>query len=66
MPAQTDEFDFSRFPDKLSDLPKVDGQPQGCAWGLFDQEGKRDELGCESVIQSSPESILILSLAHQA
>lgn len=27
------------FPD-FDDLPKVEGQPQGCAWGVFDKDGK--------------------------
>lgn len=26
-------------------LPKVEGMPQGCAWGLFDKDGKKDLLG---------------------
>jgi hypothetical protein len=26
-------------------LPKVEGMPQGCAWGLFDKGGKKDALG---------------------
>ena len=26
-------------------LPQVEGQPQGCAWGIFDQKGKKDVLG---------------------
>ncbi|KAJ9667946.1 hypothetical protein H2201_001751 [Coniosporium apollinis] len=29
----------------FDDLPKVEGQPQGCIWGLFDTEGKKDEVG---------------------
>lgn len=27
------------------DLPKVDGKPQGCAWGLWDKDGVKDQLG---------------------
>ncbi|KAI0535497.1 putative cyclase-domain-containing protein [Xylaria digitata] len=26
-------------------LPEVEGMPQGCAWGLFDKDGKKDLLG---------------------
>jgi hypothetical protein len=26
-------------------LPKVNGMPQGCAWGVFDKDGKKDVLG---------------------
>lgn len=33
------------IPD-FDDLPKVEGMPQGCAWGVFDKEkGKKDLLG---------------------
>ncbi|KJX92216.1 hypothetical protein TI39_contig5889g00005 [Zymoseptoria brevis] len=34
-------FTFPAF----DQLPKVAGQPQGCAWGLFDKPGSKDELG---------------------
>jgi len=33
--------DFPNF----DQLPKVEGQPQGCLWGYFDKNGERDELG---------------------
>jgi hypothetical protein len=33
-----------KLPD-FDDLPKVEGMPQGCAWGLFDQNGKKDVYG---------------------
>jgi len=26
-------------------LPKVQGMPQGCAWGVFDKDGKKDVMG---------------------
>jgi kynurenine formamidase len=32
------------FP-KFDHLPKVEGQPQGCCWGLFDTRIKKDEIG---------------------
>ena len=32
------------FPS-LDDLPKVEGQPQGCLWGFFDKGQKKDEIG---------------------
>jgi hypothetical protein len=32
------------IPD-FDDLPKVEGMPQGCAWGVFDKDGKKDLLG---------------------
>jgi hypothetical protein len=33
-----------QFP-AFDDLPKVEGEPQGCIWGLFDTNGKKDEIG---------------------
>ncbi|POR36273.1 Uncharacterized protein TPAR_03518 [Tolypocladium paradoxum] len=29
----------------FDDLPKVEGMPQGCAWGVFDRHGKKDLVG---------------------
>lgn len=37
-------MDPSTYPD-FDDLPKVEGQPQGCAWGVFDKDGKKDVFG---------------------
>ncbi|KAK4626333.1 hypothetical protein CLAFUW4_04997 [Fulvia fulva] len=34
-------FTFPTF----DQLPKVEGQPQGCAWGLFDKNGVKDQVG---------------------
>ncbi|KAI0555595.1 hypothetical protein F4679DRAFT_176535 [Xylaria curta] len=28
------------------DLPPVKGMPHGCAWGIFDKDGKKDSFGC--------------------
>ena len=36
------------FPE-FDQLPPVKDQPQGCLWGFFDQDGKKDELGSESL-----------------
>lgn len=33
-----------KFP-AFDELPKVDGEPQGCIWGFFDKDGKKDEIG---------------------
>lgn len=33
-----------QFP-KFEELPKVEGEPQGCLWGFFDKDGKKDEIG---------------------
>lgn len=34
-------FSFPSF----DQLPRVEGQPQGCLWGIFDKPGQRDEIG---------------------
>lgn len=39
--AMGNEHKFPAF----DDLPKVDGMPQGCIWGLYDKDGKKDEAG---------------------
>lgn len=36
--------DYSNIPD-FDSLPAVEGMPQGCAWGIFDKNGKKDHLG---------------------
>ncbi|KAJ5585588.1 cyclase [Penicillium hispanicum] len=36
MPLQLPDFDS---------LPSVDGMPQGCAWGIFDKDGRKDVFG---------------------
>ena len=28
-----------------NDIPKVPGMPHGCAWGLWDKNGEKDQLG---------------------
>ncbi|KAI1311472.1 putative cyclase-domain-containing protein [Xylaria venustula] len=37
-------MDITKIPD-FDSLPKVNGKPQGCAWGVFDTDGKKDLLG---------------------
>ncbi|PHH85117.1 hypothetical protein CDD83_872 [Cordyceps sp. RAO-2017] len=29
----------------FDDLPPVEGMPQGCTWGVFDRDGKKDLVG---------------------
>lgn len=36
--------DPSSVPD-FDDLPKVEGMPKGCAWGVFDRDGQKDKVG---------------------
>lgn len=36
--------DPKSVPD-FDDLPRVEGMPQGCAWGIFDQNGEKDKVG---------------------
>ncbi|KAK5113836.1 hypothetical protein LTR62_003220 [Meristemomyces frigidus] len=35
---------MSKIPD-FDDLPEVKGMPQGCAWGVYDKDGKKDVYG---------------------
>lgn len=35
---------FTDLPD-FDSLPPVQGMPRGCAWGVFDHDGKKDNLG---------------------
>jgi hypothetical protein len=36
--------DYKNLPD-FDSLPKIKDMPQGCAWGVFDKDGKKDVLG---------------------
>lgn len=31
----------------FDEAPKVEGEPQGCLWGHFDKDGKKDEIGSQ-------------------
>jgi len=42
------------LPD-FDDLPPVEGMPKGCAWGLFDKDGKKDLLGTLNLL--TPEVV---------
>lgn len=44
--------DPSTIPD-FDDLPPVPGMPQGCAWGIFDRDGKKDTLGTLNLLTPS-------------
>ncbi|KAH7074898.1 putative cyclase-domain-containing protein [Paraphoma chrysanthemicola] len=44
----------SNIPD-FDDLPAVEGMPQGCAWGIFDHEGKKDLKGTLNLL--TPEVV---------
>ncbi|CAG2001443.1 hypothetical protein QX201_010765 [Fusarium graminearum] len=37
------------LPD-FDSLPKVEGMPQGCAWGVFDKDGQKDRIGCLNLL----------------
>jgi len=41
--------DYSNIPD-YDDLPAVKGMPKGCAWGVFDKDGKKDIYGTINMI----------------
>ncbi|KAI5861698.1 hypothetical protein GGS23DRAFT_126779 [Durotheca rogersii] len=45
-------MDAADVPD-FDDLPKVPDMPQGCAWGLFDKDGKKDLLGTLNLLTPS-------------
>ncbi|KAI8635409.1 putative cyclase-domain-containing protein [Xylariaceae sp. FL1651] len=42
-------MDISQIPD-FDRLPKVKDMPQGCAWGIFDKDGKKDLLGTHNFL----------------
>jgi hypothetical protein len=44
MPATS--FNIPSF----DDLPPVKDMPQGCAWGIFDKDNKKDHLGCLNLL----------------
>lgn len=37
-------------------LPTVPGMPKGCAWGLFDKDNKRDQVGTLNLL--TPEIVM--------
>lgn len=39
----------------FDELPQVDGMPQGCAWGIFDKNGKKDVYGTVNLL--TPEVV---------
>lgn len=39
----------------FDDLPAVEGMQQGCAWGLFDKDGKKDLRGTLNLL--TPEVV---------
>ena len=45
-------MDASDVPD-FDNLPKVADMPQGCAWGIFDKDGKKDLLGTLNLVTQS-------------
>lgn len=40
---------YKNLPD-FDSLPKVKDMPQGCAWGVFDKDGKKDVLGTVNLL----------------
>ncbi|CAI6341017.1 unnamed protein product [Periconia digitata] len=43
----------------FDDLPSVEDEPQGCLWGFFDKDGKKDEIGTINLL--SPTNVLTAS-----
>ncbi|KAF2088570.1 hypothetical protein K490DRAFT_39791 [Saccharata proteae CBS 121410] len=52
--SQITGYPAHNFPH-FDKLPKVEGQPQGCAWGYFDREGRKDEVGTLNLL--TPEVV---------
>jgi hypothetical protein len=46
--------DYRDIPD-YDNLPPVKGMPKGCAWGIFDKDGKKDKFGTLNLI--TPEVV---------
>jgi hypothetical protein len=46
--------DYRNIPD-YDNLPPVKGMPKGCAWGVFDKDGKKDKFGTLNLI--TPEIV---------
>ncbi|KAL4810343.1 hypothetical protein BDV18DRAFT_56237 [Aspergillus unguis] len=44
--------EYTNLPS-FDDLPPVKGMPQGCAWGVFDRDGKKDHIGCLNLLTPS-------------
>lgn len=41
---------------RYQDIPPVSGMPHGCAWGLFDKDGVKDQLGTLNLL--TPKKVL--------
>lgn len=41
---------------KYADLPLVPGMPPGCAWGIWDTDGVKDQIGSLNLL--TPENTL--------
>lgn len=41
---------------KYTDLPPVPGMPPGCAWGIWDTDGVKDQIGSLNLL--TPENTL--------
>lgn len=50
--TKAEKMDVTAVPD-FDDLPTVAGMPQGCAWGVFDKDGKKDLLGTLNLLTAS-------------
>ncbi|KAF2681787.1 hypothetical protein K458DRAFT_433559 [Lentithecium fluviatile CBS 122367] len=52
-----------QFP-AFDDLPRVEGEPQGCIWGIFDKDGNKDEVGTINLL--TPSVVLAASREIQS
>ncbi|KAH8701263.1 hypothetical protein GQ44DRAFT_744080 [Phaeosphaeriaceae sp. PMI808] len=56
--------DYGNLPD-FDSLPPVKGMPQGCAWGIFDKDGKKDHLGCINLLTPVTRGFDRKALVHR-
>ncbi|KAL4924088.1 uncharacterized protein BDV17DRAFT_295717 [Aspergillus undulatus] len=45
-------IEYTNLPS-FDDIPPVKDMPQGCAWGIFDRDGKKDHIGCLNLLTPS-------------
>ncbi|KAJ5777600.1 hypothetical protein N7520_000846 [Penicillium odoratum] len=55
MPLHVPDFD---------NLPPVDGMPQGCAWGIFDKDGKKDVFGTLNLLTTDVVQAAAADVQH--
>ncbi|OAG42762.1 hypothetical protein AYO21_03045 [Fonsecaea monophora] len=49
MGTETQSYTFPKW----GDLPRIPNTPQGCLWGFYDRQGKKDEVGAINLLTSA-------------